>query len=55
MSASRHLSSVSLSARSPQSTTLIVDSAMDTAMDNHSEVFSLSPHHAVTNVRGQNN
>ena len=38
MSASRHLSSVSLSARSPQSTTVIADSAMDTAMDNNQAV-----------------
>jgi PAS domain S-box-containing protein len=38
MSASRHLSSVSLSAPSPQSTTVIADSAMDTAMDNNQAV-----------------
>jgi PAS domain S-box-containing protein len=38
MSASRHLSSVSLSAWSPQSTTVIADSAVDTAMDNNQAV-----------------
>jgi hypothetical protein len=38
MSASRHPFSVSLSARSPQSTSVIVDSAMDTAMDNNQAV-----------------
>jgi hypothetical protein len=35
MSARRHLSSVSLSAGSSQNTTVIADSAMDTAMDNN--------------------
>jgi PAS domain S-box-containing protein len=38
MSAGRHLSSVSLSARSLQSTTAIADSAMNTAMDNNQAV-----------------
>jgi PAS domain S-box-containing protein len=38
MSVSRYPFSVSLSARSPQSTTVIANSAMDTAMDNNQAV-----------------
>jgi PAS domain S-box-containing protein len=46
MAARRHLSSVSLSARSPQSTTVIADSAMNTAMDNNQAVDRRRAAHA---------